>query len=147
MSRGLAPNPYSRFRHHTIDEEALDAADFFDLPFNPGVQLRGYSAFNEPNCQVIFEDFMPGHEIWWTVPHDEVQYCISGEAEFEVFMPPLYEESVKATLKAGSVCSLPTGARFNVKVIGDQPFRHLAICPPIPGYNYPTYEDIKQGGT
>ena len=143
MSIGLAPHPYSVFGHHEIDEKALDNAPLMDLPFNRGVQLRGYSAINQPNCQIIFEDFLPGQEFWWTVPHDEIQYCISGEADYEVFMAPLYSESVKTRLKAGSVCSLPAGARFHVKVLGDGPFRHLAICPPSPNYPFPEYEELK----
>jgi quercetin dioxygenase-like cupin family protein len=143
MPIGLAPTAYSKFGHHKIDNATMDKSPQFELPFNPGVMLRGYSCINEPNCQVIIEDFMPGEEFWWTVPHDEFQYCLSGEMDLEVFMPPLYSEKAVVRVSAGSVYTLPAGARFHVKVIGDQPFRHICFCPPSPNYPYISYEDAK----
>jgi quercetin dioxygenase-like cupin family protein len=143
MPIGLAPNAYSSFDHHVVDNDAVDASPEIPLPFNEGVTVRGYSAFNQPNCQVIIEDFMPGPEFAWQFSHDEMQYCISGEAEMEVFMPPLFSETKKVHIRPGSVYSFPVGARMHVKVIGDQPCRHIAFCPPSPNYPFPKYEDVK----
>ncbi len=146
MPIGLAPTVRSGFGIHTVDDAVIDAAPLLDLPFNPGVQIRGYSAINQPNCQVIVEDFMPGDEFVWTFVHDEFQYCISGEMEVEVFLPPLYAESVKAHIGPGTVFTYPVGARKHVKVVGDKPFRHLCFCPPSPDYPFPTYEELSGTG-
>jgi quercetin dioxygenase-like cupin family protein len=143
MPIGLAPTVRSSFESHQIDHGALDHAPLLDLPFNPGVKIRGYSAINQPNCQVIIEDFMPGDEFAWTFVHDEMQYALSGEMEVEVFLPPLYAESIKATIRPGTVYSYPVGARKHVKVTGTEPFRHICFCPPSPDYPFPTLDDLK----
>ena len=142
MTLGLAPTPRSGFAVHRIDGAVLDAAPLLPLPFHDGVHIRGYSAINQPNCQVIIEDFMPGEEFDWTFTHDEFQYCLSGEMEIEVFLPPLYTEVVKAHITPGTVYTYPLGARKHVKVLGDEPFRHICFCPPSPDYPFPTFEDL-----
>lgn len=146
MPIGLAPTPYSKFEAHKIDEAALEGAPLLELPFSPGVMIRGYSAINQPNCQIIIEDFLPGTEFWWTFAHDEFQYCISGEMELEVYLPPLYSEVVRTRITAGTIYTYPVGARKHVKIVGDQPFRHICICPPSPNYPFPTLDDLKHGG-
>ena len=145
MPVGLAPSAPSKFEAHTIDEAALERAPIFDVPFNPGAKLRGYSAINQPNCQVIIEDFMPGVEFEWTFVHDEMQYAISGEMEVEVALPPLYTEVVKARITPGTVYTYPLGARKKLKVVSDVPFRHICFCPPSPNYPFPTIADLKGG--
>jgi quercetin dioxygenase-like cupin family protein len=143
MPIGLAPTPRSTFAVHTIDGAALDAAPLMELPFNPGVKIRGYNAINQPNCQVIVEDFMPGDEFQWTFAHDEFQYCLSGEMEVEVFLPPLYTDIVTARIIPGTVYTYPVGARKHVKVTGSEPFRHICFCPPSPGYPFPSLQDLR----
>jgi quercetin dioxygenase-like cupin family protein len=145
MPIGLAPTARSSFDAHTIDNAALDRAPLFDLPFNPGVKIRGYSAINQPNCQVIIEDFLPGSEFWWTFAHDEFQVALSGEMEVEVYLPPLYTEVIKRTIRAGDIFTYPVGARKHVKVTGSVPFRHICFCPPSPNYPFPTLDDLKKG--
>ncbi|QGN53971.1 cupin domain-containing protein [Novosphingobium sp. Gsoil 351] len=146
MPIGLAPSARSTFAVHTVDNAALEGAPLLELPFNTGVRIRGYSAINQPNCQVIVEDFMPGDEFDWTFTHDEFQYCISGEMEVEVFLPPLYSEVVRARITPGTVYTYPVGARKHVKVIGEQPFRHLCFCPPSPDYPFPTHASLTGQG-
>jgi quercetin dioxygenase-like cupin family protein len=143
MPIGLAPTPRSGFGMHLIDDAIMESLPLLPLPFNPGVNIRGYSAINEPNCQVIIEDFMPGDEFVWTFTHDEFQYCLSGEMEVEVFLPPLYSESIKTKIGPGTVYTYPVGARKHVKVTGNMPFRHICFCPPSPDYPFPTYESLK----
>ncbi|MEO0410483.1 MAG: hypothetical protein AAF221_01415 [Pseudomonadota bacterium] len=145
MPIGLAPTERSGFESHDIDNAALDSAPLLDLPFADGVKIRGYSAINQPNCQIIVEDFMPGDEFWWTFTHDEQQYCLSGEMELEVYLPPLYQDVVRTTIKAGSVYSYPVGARKHVKVTSAEPVRHICFCSPSPNYPFPTYADMKKG--
>lgn len=143
MPIGLAPNARSSFEYHYIDHAALDAAPLFDLPFNPGVKIRGYSAINQPNCQVIIEDFMPGDEFSWVFTHDEMQYAVSGEMEVKVWLPPLYSEVIEAKVTAGCIYTYPLGARKQVKVTGKVPFRHICFCPPSPNYPFPTLADLR----
>lgn len=144
MPIGLAPTARSSFDAHTIDHAALDRAPLFPLPFSDGVTIRGYSAINQPNCQVIIEDFMPGTEFWWTFAHDEFQVALSGEMELEVYLPPLYSEIVKRTIRAGDIFVYPVGARKHVKITSKEPFRHICFCPPSPNYPFPTLADLKK---
>jgi len=145
MPRGLAPTERSSFEAHNINYAALDASALLDLPFSDEVKICGYTAINQRNCQIIIEDFMPGDEFWWTVVSDEQQYCLSGEMELEVYLPPLYCEVVKTTIKTGTVYSYPVGARKHVKVTSDEPVRHICFCAPSPNYPFPTIEEMNQG--
>ena len=147
MPVGLTPGDYSRFRVHRIVAEDMDAAEPMELPFNPGVMIRGYGTeINEPAAQVVIEDFLPGTEFDWTFVHDEMQYAISGEIDIEVFLPPLYAESVKERLSAGCVYLFPAGARMHVKVLGDEPYRHICFCTPNPSYPFPPAASMKADG-
>ncbi len=143
MPIGLAPTPRSRFECHRIDYAALDAAGTFDLPFNPGARVRGYQAINQPNCQIIIEDFLPGAEFTWVFTHDEMQYALSGAMQLMVWLPPLYAEATEVTVTEGCVYTYPVGARIHAKVLGDRPFRHVCFCPPSPDYPFPTLEQLK----
>lgn len=143
MTNGLAPNPRSKFKAYDYDPADMEGTEWFDLPFNPGAKIRGYTVVNEANCQIVYEDFMPGSEFQWTFIHDEFQYAVAGEIEIEVFEPPLFQESTVTRFKAGTVCSFPLGARMHVKVIGDEPFRHICFCSPNPDYPFPTIEALR----
>ena len=65
----------------------MEKAPLLDLPFSDRIKIRGSSAINQPNCQVIIEDF-PGDEFEWQFPHDEIQYCLSGSMQLTVWSPP-----------------------------------------------------------
>jgi quercetin dioxygenase-like cupin family protein len=144
MAIGLAPTLRSKFAQHTIDHAALDNAPQFDLPFSNGVKIRGYSAINQPNVQVIIEDFMPGTEFTWVFTHDEFQVALSGEIELQVWLPPLYGEVIRTRVKPGDIYTYPVGARKHVRVISKEPFRHICFCPPSPNYPFPTLADLKK---
>lgn len=143
MTLGLAPQPRSKFEIEYLDEDAMEKAPMLDLPFNENVQLRGYSAVNQPNCQIIVEDFMPGQTLEWVFTHDEMQYCLSGEMDLTVWMPPLYEEMVETKVRAGAMYTFPVGARMKLTVTSDVPLRHICFCPPTPDYPFPTLEEIR----
>ena len=145
--QGLAPSPRSKFEAHLIDHDAMDKAPPFDLPFNPGVKIRGYSAINQPNCQIIIEDFFPGDEFEWQFVHDEQQYCLSGSMELKVWLPPLFGEMIETTIVPGTVYSYPIGAKKRVKVLGDEVCRHICFCPPSPNYPFPTVDEINAMGS
>jgi quercetin dioxygenase-like cupin family protein len=142
MPIGLSPNPRSSFAVSHLDEAALERVPLMDLPFNEGVQIRGYTAINQPNCQIIVEDFMPGQSLEWVFTHDEMQYCLSGEMDLTVWMPPLYAEKIETTIKAGTMYSFPVGARMRLTVTSDIPLRHICFCPPTPDYPFPTLDEI-----
>ena len=143
MPVGLTPGQYSRFQVHKIRPEDMASAALLGLPFNDGVQIRGYNTeINEPAAQVVVEDFLPGSEFSWTFVHDELQYGLSGAIDIEVFLPPLYSETVKTRLDEGCVYLFPAGARMHVKVLGDEPYRHICICVPNPGYPFPDAESM-----
>ena len=142
MPRGLAPTRPSAFAHHQIDEAALGRAPLAEIPFTNGAHVRSYSAINQPNCQVIIEDFLPGEEFDWTFVHDEFQYCLSGKIALTVYLAPLYSEKTEVEIGAGGVYTFPLGARMHVKVLGDQPYRHICFCPPSPDYPFPTVEEL-----
>ncbi len=145
--QGAAPSPRSSFGSHLIDHDVADMAPSFDLPFNPGIKIRGYTAINEPNCQIIIEDFFPGDEFEWQFPHDEQQYCLSGKMELTVWLPPLYSEKIETVIVPGTVYNYPIGAKKKVKVLGDEVFRHICFCPPSPNYPFPTAEQVKESAT
>ncbi|MEL7027794.1 MAG: hypothetical protein AAGL49_00975 [Pseudomonadota bacterium] len=147
MPVGLTPGQYSRFQVHRIKASDMEAAPLLELPFNPGVTLKGYKTeIDEPAAQVIVEDFLPGTEFSWTFVHDELQYALSGKIDIEVFLPPLYGESVKTTLDEGCIYLFPAGTRMHVKVLGDEPYRHICICVPNPGYPFPPAESMGGAG-
>lgn len=145
MPVGLAPTARSDFAVHRPDHAALDGAPLLRLPFNGAVDIRGYSAINQPNCQVIVEDFLPGTSFDWTFVHDDFQVAVSGEIALTVWLPPLYADKVEHRITAGMFYTFPLGARMHVEVIGDQPYRHLCFCPPSPNYPFPTLDEIKSG--
>ena len=104
--QGAAPSPRSAFEAHKIDHDVMEKAPLLDLPFSDGIKIRGYSAINQPNCQVIIEDFFPGDEFEWQFPHDEIQYCLSGSMQLTVWSPPLYAERVDTVIEPGTLYNL-----------------------------------------
>ena len=144
--QGAAPSPRSAFEAHKIDHDVMEKAPLLDLPFSDGIKIRGYSAINQPNCQVIIEDFFPGDEFEWQFPHDEIQYCLSGSMQLTVWSPPLYAERVDTVIEPGTLYNYPIGTRKRVKVLGDEPFRHICFCPPSPNYPFPTADDVRAMG-
>ena len=144
--QGAAPSPRSAFEAHKIDHDVMEKAQLLDLPFSDGIKIRGYSAINQPNCQVIIEDFFPGDEFEWQFAHDEIQYCLSGSMQLTVWSPPLFAERVDTVIEPGTLYNYPIGTRKRVKVLGDEPFRHICLCPPSPNYPFPTADDVRAMG-
>jgi len=126
---------YSRFAIYHVDEADVADSPTFPFPFVDGSQFRAVNVgIDEPATQVNFEDFLPGPEIPWTLFHDEIQYVVSGRAEIEYWLPPLMAQTGKVEAGPGSIYLLPRGCRVIWRVLGDEPFRHLCICVPNPGY-------------
>lgn len=131
----MQPITWSRFGHYNIDDSDLENAPDLQFPFIDGSRFRAVNTgIDEPAVQINFEEFYPGPDIIWTAGHDEVHYVTKGEAEITYHLPPLMEETGTVVATPGSIYLMPSGTRFRWRVLGDQPFRHLAICFPNPGY-------------
>lgn len=140
---GLTDITWSKFKIYDPVDSDLDNAPDLEFPFHPGSKFRAINTgIDEPSTQVNYEDFYKGMDIGWSMPHDEVQVVVSGEAEIEYFLPPLMAESGKVIAKKGSVYLLPQGARIIWRVISDEPFRHLCICYPNPRYPIPVADSV-----
>jgi hypothetical protein len=134
---------WSKFKIYSPVDKDLDDAPDLEFPFHPGSKFRAVNTgIDEPTTQVNYEDFYKGMDIAWSMPHDEVQVVVSGRAEIEYHLPPLMLESGKAIAEPGSVYLLPQGARIVWRVLSDEPFRHLCICYPNPGYPIPKADSI-----
>ena len=137
---------YSKFRMYKVDGGDLDGVGTFPFPFVDGSQFRAVNVgIDEPAVQVNFEDFLPGPEIPWTLYHDELQYVTSGRAEIQWWLPPLMQETGKVIAEPGCLYLLPRGCRVIWRVLGDEPFRHLCICFPNPGYPIDTARSMVRG--
>lgn len=137
---------YSRFGHYRAHDADLDEAPDLEFPFVPGSRFRAVNTgIDEPACQVNFEDFYAGKDIPWTLFHDEVQVVLKGRAEIEYWLPPLFTEHGKFVAEPGSVYLMPRGCRVVWRVLGEEPFRHLCITYPNPGYPIPVAASARRG--
>lgn len=135
---------YSKFRMYRVDDGDLDGSDIYPFPFVAGSQFRAVNAgIDEPAVQVNFEDFLPGPDIPWTLFHDEIQYVTSGRAQITYWLPPLMQETGEVVAEPGCIYLLPRGCRVVWRVLGDEPFRHLCICVPNPGYPIPAARSMQ----
>jgi hypothetical protein len=129
---------YSKFGIYHPKDGDLDEAPDLEFPFIAGSRFRAVNTgIDEPACQVNYEDFYKGKDIVWSLFHDEVQVVVSGRAEIEYWLPPLMLEHGRAIAAPGSVYLLPRGCRVIWRVLSDEPFRHLCITYPNPGYPIP----------
>ena len=134
---------YSKFGLYKVENADLDSAPDMEFPFHPGSKFRAVNCgIDEPCCQINFEDFVKGHDITWSMFHDEVQYITGGRAEITFYLPPLMLEHGKVIAEAGSVYLLPKGARITWRVLSDEPFRHLCITYPNPSYPIPVAQSV-----
>ena len=126
---------WSRFALYNVADSDLDTAPDKTFPFIDGSRYRAVNTgIDEPASQINFEDFYPGPDIVWTLSHDEVHYVTKGRAEITYHLPPLMKETGTVIAETGSVYLLPRGCRVVWRVLGDEPFRHMCICVPNPGY-------------
>lgn len=129
---------WGKFAAYHPDENDLDDQPDLEFPFVDGSRFRAVNTgIDEPAVQINLEDFYKGRDIPWTLSHDEVHFVLSGECEVEYHLPPLMIESGKVTVKAGSTYYMPRGCRVVWRVLSDEPFRHLCVCFPNPGYPVP----------
>jgi ethanolamine utilization protein EutQ (cupin superfamily) len=126
---------YSRFRLWPIDTTDLDAAPFEAFPFVDGAQSRMVGiGINEPACLVVLEDFVPGPDLLWTVWQDQIDVVLQGRAEITYWEPPDQSEPTTVLAEAPCIYLIPRGTRIVWRVLGDDPFRHISIDFPNPGF-------------
>jgi quercetin dioxygenase-like cupin family protein len=136
---------WGRFGIYRCIDSDLDTAPDMEFPFAKGSRFRAVNTgINEPACQINYEDFIKGTDIVWTLAHDEVQYVVSGRAEITYHLPPLMLESGVEVAEPGSIYYLPRGCRVVWKVLSDEPFRHLCVTYPNPGYPIPVAASISK---
>ena len=139
---------WGKFAHYHYDVNDLADSSDLEFPFVPGSRFRAVNTgIDEPALQVNLEDFFKGHDIPWTLAHDEVHYVLGGECEIEYSLPPLMLETGKIVVREGSSYYMPRGCRVVWRVLSDTPFRHLCYCFPNPGYPIPVARSkVAEGG-
>lgn len=126
---------YSRFRVYHADPADLDAAPHETWPFNPTARYRFHEIADEPACQILYEDYLPGgDDPVWTVWTNDLHVVLSGRAEVTCWQPPLFRDAIRAVVGQGPIYLMPRGSRVRWRVLGDEPFRHFAVDFPNPGY-------------
>ena len=139
---------YANFRMYKVEDSDLDDSPTFPFPFIDGSAFKAINCgIDEPSCQINFEDWLPGPDIWWSMNHDEVQYVTKGRAEITYWLAPLMQETGTVIAEPGCIYLLPRGARIRWRVLGDEPFRHLCICYPNPSYPIPIAKSMGGGMT
>ena len=134
---------WGKIKVYDIQDSDLDTAEDMEFPFHPGSRFRAVNTgIDEPSVQINYEDFFPGQDIAWVLPHDEVQYVVSGTAEIDYWLPPLMLESGTVSVKPGSIVFLPRASRVVWRVTSEEPLRHLCVCYPNPGYPVATAPSV-----
>lgn len=125
------PYPYSEFEVHKVTDDGMAPIDIT----TKGVTVDFKAYVDEPGATIGLEDYRPGDEVDWNYLHDEVHYILKGKGEITYSLPPLHRRWYQTTAEAGCVYLIPRGARLRIKVIGDEPYRHLFVV--MPGGFYP----------
>jgi hypothetical protein len=129
----MYPVNYATFAYYKIDPSDLDSVAPAPQPFLGGGPSRMVGiGIDEPCCQVVYEDFFPGHEYRWTTWVDQLDYCVSGKAEITYYQPPALEVKRTVLVEAPCIYLLPRGTPLVWKVIGDEVFRHFSFDIPNP---------------
>lgn len=132
MSGGAAfPYPYSEFKVYKVRPEEM--APIYIETHDVTIDFKAYT--DEPGATIGVEDYRPGDEVEWTYFHDEVHYILKGKGEIAYSLPPLHRHWYTTTAEEGCVYLVPRGATLRIKVLGDEPYRHLFIV--MPGGFYP----------
>ena len=132
----MQPLVYSRFQVYQVEDRDLDEVEPVAVEFlgGSGLQRMVGIGIDEPACQMVFEDFFPGGEYHWTTWQDQVDVVTRGKAEITCLLPPSLEETVVRIVEAPCIYLVPRGTRITWKPLGDEPFRHISIDFPNPGF-------------
>lgn len=116
---------------HRFDAAKLKKMSFRNGAFVSWVQ----QAFDQKECGAGFEEFRPGERHDYFVSwYDEMFYALNGETECVYRLPPMFDEEQTVRIKAGDLFFMPTGAHYEWRVVGDEPYRQLWVQMPRPKY-------------
>ncbi len=129
----MQPVNYSTFRYYKIDEDDLDSVEPEPLELLGGGPWRMVGiGIDEPPCQLVYEDFFPGHEYRWTTWVDQLDFVTKGKAEITYLQPPSLEEEKTVLVEAPCIYLIPRGTPLVWKVVGDEVYRHISVDIPNP---------------
>jgi hypothetical protein len=126
---------YSQFTVARVDLDALDRAELEAYPTVPNSQFRWSILFSQEACQAVVEDWFKDNDIEWTYWIDSIFYGLSGECEVTALQPPNWTEKVVQRVGAGDIFLMPRGCRATFRVLSDEPYRHIVLDVPNPGYD------------
>jgi hypothetical protein len=132
---GVQTLVYSRTAVSRLDWARLDAAPLEPYPNTEHSQFRWQLVMDEHACQVVIEDWFRDNDVEWTYWVDSLYLVVSGSAEMEIWQPPNWATRTQAILEEGSIFLCPRGARAKWHVTSDEPFRHVVVDIPNPGYS------------
>lgn len=131
----MQPIIYSDFRMYHIEPSDIDAVEPSPMELLGGGLWRMVGiGINEPACQMVYEDFFPGHEYTWTVWVDQIDIVTEGKAEISVLLPPELERTKTVIAEAPCIYLIPRGTRITWRPLGEGPYRHISIDVPNPGF-------------
>jgi hypothetical protein len=131
----MQPIIYSDFRLYRIEPSDLDDVEPGPFPLLGDGPWRAVGiGINEPACQMVYEDFFPGHEYNWTVWLDQIDIVTEGKAEITVILPPDLERTKTVIAEAPCIYLIPRGTRITWRPLGDGPYRHISFDIPNPGF-------------
>jgi mannose-6-phosphate isomerase-like protein (cupin superfamily) len=131
---------WSKFALAKPNAAALERSPLEPFPFRPSSQFRIQVLIDEPAVQVVHEDWLKDNDIEWVYFVDSVHFVVSGRAEIRYRNPPGWDEEHTIVAEPGDVYFTPRGSWCNWRILSDEPFRHIVIDIPNPGYKFEAQE-------
>jgi hypothetical protein len=142
----MYPVNYSKFCYYKMDPDDLDSVEPQRLDLLGEGPWRAVGiGFDEPPCQLVYEDFFPGHEYHWTTWIDQLDFVTEGKAEISYYQPPALEEKKTIVVEGPCVYLIPRGTPIVWKVLGDTVFRHISVDMPNPLFPVELAKSLKDG--
>jgi hypothetical protein len=142
----MHPVVYSKFRVYQIDPDDLDSVEPEPQPFLGGGLWRAVGVgIDEPCCQIVYEDFYPGHEYSWTTWIDQIDFVTQGKAEITYYETPALEKQHTVTVEAPCIYLIPRGTPLVWRVLGDEVYRHFSFDIPNPLFPIENGKSVKGG--
>ena len=127
---------YSKFQLYKIKDSDIEKETLKPYPFCEPSKFKIFTVINEPAAQVVFEDWFKGNDTQWSAWTDEIHIAFQGSAEITIWEPPDLENKITAIAEAPCIYLIPIGSRIKWKILSDEPFRHIAIDIPNPGFGF-----------
>lgn len=127
---------YSKFQlaDPTAAAVEIEQAPMEPFPLRPESKYRIVTLLNEPATQVVLEDWFKDNDIEWVYFVDAFHIVVSGRAEITYWNPPDWPEPRTVTAEPGMIYLTPRGSHVKWRILSDEPFRHIVLDIPNPGY-------------